>query len=155
MILRVCGKGSNLHTDTRHGHSGAQLQLLPCRRRAISTKYVQLTWGELLFMFLAIAVPAAAGILSWNSQGSTGSIAEFAFAVAFLLPMRNSVWAFVLGLPFERAIFWHNVASLITREFLAPARCRGRTSCTQRHTQRHAHPLPQWHCRWSTASTTT
>jgi len=86
----------------------------PLLRRAISTKYVQLTWGELLFMFLAIAVPAAAGILSWNSQGSTGSIAEFAFAVAFLLPMRNSVWAFVLGLPFERAIFWHNVASLIT-----------------------------------------
>ena len=59
------------------------------------------------------AAVLALSSISFATQGLTGDTedsgeaASNAFGVAFATASHNSVFLFVLGLPFERALFWH------------------------------------------------
>jgi predicted ferric reductase len=64
------------------------------------------TFGEALMMFLTIlffVVNAAA----MTDAESSGGLACVPFALAFATAAHNSIFTFIFGLPFERALFWH------------------------------------------------
>jgi hypothetical protein len=44
---------------------------------------------------------------TWKHASASGTIASIPLFLVVMLPAHNSVLTFLLGLPFERAIFWH------------------------------------------------
>jgi NADPH oxidase len=64
------------------------------------------TIGEAL-MFFVVTVFFVGGALGANGAESSGGFACVPFALAFATAAHNSVFTFVFGLPFERALWWH------------------------------------------------
>lgn len=73
---------------------------------------IHLTWGEMLLLvpyFLAICI----GIfytVAHPSVAVTGRVARWALIAAFLLAQRNSIVTFLLGMPVDRALYYHKLA---------------------------------------------
>lgn len=76
---------------------------------------ISLTWGELLLL-LPFYVAIAAGILCTvviPSVVTTGQIARFALIAALVFCQRNSVVTLLLGVPFDRGLFYHKFAGRV------------------------------------------
>ena len=73
-----------------------------------------LTLGELLLLLLAVGAAAGAMAGTWQDASASGVLASIPLFLTLMLPTRNSVWSFLLGLPFERALAWHAVAAYLT-----------------------------------------
>ncbi|GAQ85633.1 Ferric reductase [Klebsormidium nitens] len=82
------------------------------------------TVGELLLILVLLAVGAAAAYAAGHGFSfrsdvppgsnhqpvlSTGSIAQVPLLLVWTLACHNSLWTFLLGIPFERALFWHKL----------------------------------------------
>ncbi|CAM9147406.1 unnamed protein product [Heterosigma akashiwo] len=65
--------------------------------------------GELLMALTVVGVSIAAGIITFGTEEPSGNVACVPCALAFMLASRNSIWTLLLGLPFERAIWWHQL----------------------------------------------
>lgn len=68
------------------------------------------TWGE--FIIILILLPGLIGVTALGDDEGSGAIATVPFALTFALASRNSVFTFLLGIPFERALLYHKVCAL-------------------------------------------
>jgi len=83
---------------------------------------VNLSIGELIIILGTFALFIIGSILSpprytWHSAGpvpweptgqhQSGHLATLALALTFATAAHNSIFSFLFGLPFERAMFWH------------------------------------------------
>ncbi|CAM9095088.1 unnamed protein product [Chrysoparadoxa australica] len=73
--------------------------------------HYRLTFGEVFLwaplFILVVVVSALAGC------DASGSLATFPFALAFMLASRNSIFTFLLGIPFERALAYHKACAYL------------------------------------------
>lgn len=65
------------------------------------------TVGEILLIVFILAIGGLAGNAWYPSAKYTGILAGGSMIFIWLLAMHNSIWTFLLGLPFERALWWH------------------------------------------------
>jgi len=63
--------------------------------------------GESLVFAFIVLFTVLAAIRTYADGALSGIVAEFPLVITFMLASRNSVWTILLGLPFDRAIFWH------------------------------------------------
>eukprot|EP01059_Diplonema_ambulator_P002129 TRINITY_DN11767_c0_g1_i3.p1 TRINITY_DN11767_c0_g1~~TRINITY_DN11767_c0_g1_i3.p1 ORF type:complete len:463 (+),score=80.71 TRINITY_DN11767_c0_g1_i3:45-1391(+) len=84
------------------------LIMTPLQYEMIS-RPVRLTIGEVLALVPLMALLAVA-IVSWDT-GSSGSLAQPALIIAFVFAARNSPFTFLIGVPFERRIWYHKAAA--------------------------------------------
>lgn len=76
---------------------------------------IYLTWGELLLLIPFFSA-VFAGILYtvfFPSVAATGKVARFAVIVGLVLAQRNSLFTLLVGVPFDRAIFYHKLAGRV------------------------------------------
>mmetsp|Transcript_27849 Transcript_27849/g.44593 ORF Transcript_27849/g.44593 Transcript_27849/m.44593 type:complete len:485 (-) Transcript_27849:1930-3384(-) len=102
------------------------IMMYPFQRRVLVLAGVSFTIGELLITLLALAGTAIGMYATWypSSSGSgkgrrldddddkleaSGSIPSILMALTFATACKNSIFTFLLGLPFERALFWHKL----------------------------------------------
>jgi predicted ferric reductase len=73
---------------------------------------VHLTWGELLLLvpFFAALVAGILYTAVYPSVKVTGKVARFTLIAAFVLAQRNSLVTLLVGMPVDRAIFYHKLA---------------------------------------------
>jgi Ferric reductase like transmembrane component len=73
---------------------------------------VHLTWGEVLLLVPFFAGFIAAIIYSglYPSVSASGQVARLGLIFALILAQRNSVFTFIMGMPVDRAIFYHKLA---------------------------------------------
>lgn len=73
---------------------------------------IQLTWGELLFLvpFFAAIVAGITYTMLFPSVSATGKIARYALIAAMVLAQRNSLVTLLIGMPVDRALFYHKLA---------------------------------------------
>jgi hypothetical protein len=64
------------------------------------------TLGEAIMLLITIAM-FGGGMAGATSTGGSGNLACVPFALAFATAAHNSIFTFIFGLPFERALFWH------------------------------------------------
>ena len=110
------------------------LWMLHCRRRVMGT----FTLGEMIMLIAGCAcfgVTFAGNIVSRSCEGSGGP-PTITFALTYATACHNSLITFLLGLPFERALFWHKglgymslVCDLVPHkhrmQLLSPIECTG------------------------------
>lgn len=80
--------------------------------RCILKLGVHLTWGELLLLlpfFLALCCGIIYSSIS-PSVSVTGKVARFVLIAAFVLAQRNSLVTLLVGMPVDRALFYHKLA---------------------------------------------
>eukprot|EP00798_Chlamydomonas_sp_ICE-L_P029008 gene29008-32199_t len=82
----------------------------PLQRRIWWGSY---TIGEALILLLTLGYSADLMFSSWGHMGKSGNAASIPLFLCFTLACRNSVWTFLLGLPFERSLFWHKVMAIL------------------------------------------
>ena len=70
--------------------------------------------GEIIMFLLVFAVAAIPAGTSCCRKKRTGSAANIPLALTFVLASRNSVFTFIFGVPFERALKWHKWMSLFS-----------------------------------------
>jgi predicted ferric reductase len=74
------------------------------------------TIGGVLFFILAFGSIPTVEYLIWNKQfvpgASTGWVNIFCLCMTITFSTRNSIWAFLVGLSVERAMFWHKFFAL-------------------------------------------
>ena len=80
----------------------------PLQQRMVP--WFRYTWGELFLALLLIGVMAAVTI---GSEGA-GGVVPFPLIMTFATVSKKSVWAFVLGLPFERALAYHKLFAVLS-----------------------------------------
>ena len=76
---------------------------------------IHLTWGEVMLL-LPFFVAIIAGILYsviFPSVAVTGKVARFALIAGFVFAQRNSLFTLLLGVPFDRTIFYHKLAGQV------------------------------------------
>lgn len=76
---------------------------------------VHFTWGEVL-LILPFYANVFAGILYtfvFPSVSISGKVARYALIAALLFAQRNSMITLLLGMPFDRSIFYHKVAGRV------------------------------------------
>jgi len=76
---------------------------------------IYLTWGE-VFLLLPFFGAIIAGILYtvlFPSVKTTGKVTRFALIAAFVFCQRNSLFTLLLGVPFDRSIFYHKLAGRV------------------------------------------
>ncbi len=100
----------------------------PCRY--ISPKYYKCRWymtrffrtrvfptsiqiGEILF-FLSIIAAATYFCYFFKDKKDTGNNATYPLAATFVLSVRNSFFTFFFGVSFERQLFWHKLAAIVS-----------------------------------------
>jgi len=73
---------------------------------------IQLTWGELLLLvpFFTALVAGIIYTMLVPSVSATGKIARYALIAAMVLGQRNSLVTLLIGMPVDRAIFYHKLA---------------------------------------------
>ena len=83
----------------------------PLQRRVcwLGVDAAWVTWGEVLLVVPVVGALLAMTALSHDSIGDTGSPASLAMALTFATACHNSVWTFLLGVPFERALRYHKL----------------------------------------------
>ena len=70
--------------------------------------------GEIIMFILTLAVAAIpAGVTCCNEE-STGGAATIPLLLTFVLASRNSIFTFLFGVPFERALKWHKWMALFS-----------------------------------------
>lgn len=77
---------------------------------------IHATWGELMILIPFFAA-IFAGILystAFPSVLVTGKIVRFAVIASLMFAQRNSLVTLLLGMPFDRAIFYHKLAGQVT-----------------------------------------
>ena len=70
--------------------------------------------GEILVFILALAVAAVPAGATCCDDESTGGAATIPLILTFVLASRNSVFTFIFGVPFERALKWHKWMALFS-----------------------------------------
>ena len=70
--------------------------------------------GEIIMFILALAVAAVPAGVTCCDDESTGSAATIPLLLTFALASRNSVFTFIFGVPFERALKWHKWMALFS-----------------------------------------
>ncbi|MEW5297176.1 MAG: hypothetical protein WDW36_000401 [Sanguina aurantia] len=83
----------------------------PLQRRIFRGR---ITVGELLWACVVIAVAVVLTARAYPGKKLTGQVTSIAGALTLALATRNSVWSFLLGLPFDRALAWHGLFAYIT-----------------------------------------
>jgi len=63
--------------------------------------------GEITMICIFTALAILAGVFCFDSPVLIGVAAEIPLVLVYSLGARNSIWTLLLGLPFERAILWH------------------------------------------------
>lgn len=89
----------------------------PLQAKIPKTKF---TVGEAIMLLLTMAM-FGGGMAASTSEEGSGNLACLPFAFAFATAAHNSVFTFVFGIPFERALFWHKyfaIWSVILGEYL-------------------------------------
>jgi hypothetical protein len=83
--------------------------LHPLQKRLGNTGF---TIGEVFWIGFSLVVGGGA-LFSEGVEGS-GELASKALGMTFATAAHNSVFTFCIGLPFERAIFWHKFFAALT-----------------------------------------
>jgi hypothetical protein len=84
--------------------------LHPLQRRLPLGALSAFTFGEALA--LAASTVFLLGSMWWLNDGAgSGKLARVPILFAFLTASKHSLFSFALGLPFERALFWHKLAA--------------------------------------------
>ena len=78
--------------------------LSPLNQRLAGTGF---TAGEALVLVASVLVFGSGVAGMSNSTEGSGELAAIPLALAFATAAHNSVFTVFLGLPFERALFWH------------------------------------------------
>jgi hypothetical protein len=73
---------------------------------------INYTIGEVFFFILSLIIFTLGSIFS--EATAVGGLASLSLAMCFTLSTRNSIWLFLFGIPFERALFWHKFYALIS-----------------------------------------
>ena len=86
-----------------------QRRLLPCFRWTI---------GEALLALLLLAAAAGTDYLYGLGVGkpgidNSGTVPEILLALTFGTVSHNSIWTFLLGIPFERALSYHKLFAVL------------------------------------------
>jgi len=74
-----------------------------------------MTWGELLFLLPFVGMLLGGTVFTFiaPSVANTGKFARLALIFAVATAMRNSLFTLVLGMPFERTLWYHKLAGRI------------------------------------------
>eukprot|EP00511_Aplanochytrium_stocchinoi_P009489 CAMPEP_0204870182 /NCGR_PEP_ID=MMETSP1348-20121228/31753_1 /ASSEMBLY_ACC=CAM_ASM_000700 /TAXON_ID=215587 /ORGANISM="Aplanochytrium stocchinoi, Strain GSBS06" /LENGTH=487 /DNA_ID=CAMNT_0052023869 /DNA_START=104 /DNA_END=1564 /DNA_ORIENTATION=+ len=78
-----------------------------------------LTWGELLFFYPLVIIGVVIGVLAYLGVGLpqevalTGTLASIPFVFTFAAACHNSLFTFLIGIPFERAIVYHRYSAYV------------------------------------------
>ncbi|KAJ1623383.1 FAD-binding domain-containing protein [Pavlovales sp. CCMP2436] len=87
----------------------------PLQRPAFTVRGSHFTVGELLVIAAATAY-FVWGVWAnhWRTGGvwTSGQHARLPLLVAFLTASRSSIFSFAIGLPFERALYWHKLSAV-------------------------------------------
>lgn len=70
--------------------------------------------GEIIMFILVLAVAAVPAGVTCCDDESTGSAATIPLLLTFALASRNSIFTFLCGVPFERALKWHKWMALFS-----------------------------------------
>eukprot|EP00474_Spongospora_subterranea_P003195 CRZ03653.1 hypothetical protein [Spongospora subterranea] len=74
--------------------------------------------GEMIVIILSLLLIANSLISAFSSPQSpvhdTGLTAVLPLAVAFGLSARNSIFTFLIGIPFDRALLYHKMAAMLS-----------------------------------------
>lgn len=83
--------------------------VLPCKLRQFG---LFLTWGEVLILipFNAVVVTGILYTVAFPSVNATGKIARLALLASLVFAQRNSLVTLLLGMPFDRGMFYHKLA---------------------------------------------
>jgi len=86
------------------------LKLWPLQRRYLG----DYSLGELLFFPLALAFMLCTAAATWYGEAGkdAGTVSSLVLGLAFAFASRNSVWSFLLGMPFERALKYHKFVAV-------------------------------------------
>ena len=74
----------------------------------------RVTLGEALVVLAVLAGAAAALGCTWQESSGSGLAAAVPLILVLTLPAHNSIWTFLIGLPFERALWWHALMAYLT-----------------------------------------
>ena len=88
------------------------LQKRVCFSQYLRRRDIYMTWGELILvtpLLLSIVGGVFYSFVDPNVELS-GHAARLALIFALLTPVRNSIFTFLIGLPFERALWYHKLA---------------------------------------------
>lgn len=93
----------------------------PLQQRVIGSRYLRKigiysTWGELLLVMPFVAFVAICMVWSfvYPSVSVTGKVARLPLIFAFATAMHSSYLTLLLGMPFERALWYHKLAGRVT-----------------------------------------
>mmetsp|Transcript_7401 Transcript_7401/g.9702 ORF Transcript_7401/g.9702 Transcript_7401/m.9702 type:complete len:555 (+) Transcript_7401:156-1820(+) len=87
----------------------------PFQRRV----FYSFTLGEILFFYPLVALAIAVGVLAYLGIGleqdveSTGTLASIPFLFTFAAACHNSLFTFLIGIPFERTIIYHRYSAYV------------------------------------------
>lgn len=71
--------------------------------------------AALFFLFTVVSIPALEYLIFANKLPgwvSTGALSNYCLCMALTFSSRNSIWAFLVGLSIDRALFWHKLFAL-------------------------------------------
>ena len=71
------------------------------------------TFSDYLFLVLLVVVPVYVCVHVWTEEG-TGYLSALLGALSILMGMRNNVATVLLSISFERALFWHKIAAVMS-----------------------------------------
>lgn len=82
----------------------------------LATTVVVIAW----FLYFANAEPTETGALSSyikmltfaDTAHKSGALTSYLSSLTFATAARNSIFSFLIGIPFERLLFWHKYAIL-------------------------------------------
>jgi len=69
--------------------------------------------GEIIMASVIICGSILIGVFNFQDTVLLGELTEIPVCLVYSLGTRNSIWTLLLGLPFERAIFWHQMLSFV------------------------------------------
>lgn len=83
--------------------------------RSLRKAGIHSTWGELLIImpFFASVIACLLYTAVFPSVSVTGKIARFAVIASLVFAQRNSLVTLLLGMPFDRGIFYHKLAGQV------------------------------------------
>mmetsp|Transcript_34115 Transcript_34115/g.45095 ORF Transcript_34115/g.45095 Transcript_34115/m.45095 type:complete len:550 (-) Transcript_34115:347-1996(-) len=95
----------------QHFYGMRWLLLSPFRLRIGLPLIGEWSIGEILMAAFIVAISTYGAVSTYGLKYESGKMAEYPMLFAYMLASRNSVWALIFGLPFERAIFWHQLCA--------------------------------------------
>lgn len=100
----------------KHIYSFRWRMSYPLQRRVFLSQWLRkagifCTWGELLLILPMVAMFVGAILTSfvWPSVKLSGHFARLPLILALATAMRNSIITLLIGLPFERALWYHKI----------------------------------------------